>query len=90
MDKKERTVVRIRRGSSNGPAQAQNMNKIGVVSADGASTLDALEAKLAEIAVFFVTFAVDHCRVYPCIGFVLLVEQIVDRDIEGNEYSLPS
>lgn len=29
-------------------SQAQNMNKIGVVSADGASTLDALEAKLAE------------------------------------------
>ena len=28
-------------------SQAQNMNKIGVVSADGASTLDALEAKLA-------------------------------------------
>ena len=27
-------------------SQAQNMNKIGVVSADGASTLDALEAKL--------------------------------------------
>lgn len=26
------------------------MNKIGVVSADGASTLDALEAKLAEKA----------------------------------------
>ena len=25
-------------------SQAQNMNKIGVVSADGASTLDALEA----------------------------------------------
>ncbi len=31
-------------------SQAQNMNKIGVVSADGASTLDALEAKLAEKA----------------------------------------
>lgn len=28
-------------------SRAQNMNKIGVVSADGASTLDALEAKLA-------------------------------------------
>ena len=31
-------------------SQAQNMNKIGVVSADGASTLAALEAKLAETA----------------------------------------
>ena len=31
-------------------SRAQNMNKIGVVSADGASTLDALEAKLAEKA----------------------------------------
>ena len=29
-------------------AQAQNMNKVGVVSADGATTLDGLEAKLAE------------------------------------------
>ena len=28
-------------------AQAQNMNKIGVVSAEGATTLDGLEAKLA-------------------------------------------
>ena len=28
--------------------QAQSMNKVGVVSADGASTLDGLEAKLAE------------------------------------------
>lgn len=28
--------------------QAQSMNKIGVVSADGATTLDGLEAKLAE------------------------------------------
>ena len=27
-------------------SQAQNMNKIGVVSADGASTLDALEEEL--------------------------------------------
>lgn len=34
-------------------SQAQNMNKIGVVSADGASTLDALEAKLAEKAAAF-------------------------------------
>ena len=32
------------------PAQAQNMNKIGVVSAEGATTLDGLEAKLAEKA----------------------------------------
>jgi ABC-type phosphate transport system substrate-binding protein len=31
-------------------AQAQNMNKVGVVSADGATTLDGLEAKLAEKA----------------------------------------
>ena len=31
-------------------AQAQNMNKIGVVTAEGASTLDGLEAKLAEKA----------------------------------------
>ena len=30
--------------------QAQNMNKVGVVSADGATTLDGLEAKLAEKA----------------------------------------
>ena len=30
--------------------QAQNMNKIGVVSAEGATTLDGLEAKLAEKA----------------------------------------
>ena len=30
--------------------QAQSMNKIGVVSADGATTLDGLEAKLAEKA----------------------------------------
>lgn len=29
---------------------AQSMNKIGVVSADGATTLDGLEAKLAEKA----------------------------------------
>ena len=31
-------------------AQAESMNKIGVVSADGATTLDGLEAKLAEKA----------------------------------------
>ncbi|EKY5005007.1 DUF1471 domain-containing protein [Citrobacter amalonaticus] len=31
-------------------AQAQSMNKIGVVSAEGATTLDGLEAKLAEKA----------------------------------------
>ena len=30
--------------------QAQSMNKIGVVSAEGATTLDGLEAKLAEKA----------------------------------------
>ena len=30
--------------------QAQNMNKIGVVSAEGATTLDGLEAKLAAAA----------------------------------------
>ncbi|MEF3101233.1 DUF1471 family protein YbiJ [Raoultella terrigena] len=29
------------------PAQAESMNKIGVVSAEGATTLDSLEAKLA-------------------------------------------
>ncbi|WP_159870610.1 MULTISPECIES: DUF1471 family protein YbiJ [unclassified Raoultella] len=29
------------------PAQAESMNKIGVVSAEGATTLDGLEAKLA-------------------------------------------
>ena len=32
------------------PVQAQSMNKIGVVTADGATTLDGLEAKLAEKA----------------------------------------
>jgi hypothetical protein len=32
------------------PAQAQGMNKIGVVSAEGATTLDGLEAQLAEKA----------------------------------------
>lgn len=32
------------------PAQAQNMSKIGVVSANGATTLDGLEARLAEKA----------------------------------------
>ncbi|AKL15336.1 Multiple stress resistance protein BhsA precursor [Phytobacter ursingii] len=32
------------------PAQAQSMNKVGVVSADGATTLDGLEAQLAEKA----------------------------------------
>ncbi|MGG5838658.1 MULTISPECIES: DUF1471 family protein YbiJ [Enterobacteriaceae] len=32
------------------PAQAHNMNKIGVVSAEGATTLDGLEAQLAEKA----------------------------------------
>ncbi|AGN87836.1 DUF1471 family protein YbiJ [Enterobacter sp. R4-368] len=31
-------------------AQAENLNKIGVVSAEGATTLDGLEAKLAEKA----------------------------------------
>ncbi len=31
-------------------SQAQSMNKIGVVSAEGATTLDGLEAKLAEKA----------------------------------------
>ncbi|MBM3072017.1 DUF1471 domain-containing protein [Enterobacter sp. RHBSTW-00994] len=31
-------------------AQAQTLNKIGVVSAEGATTLDGLEAKLAEKA----------------------------------------
>ena len=31
-------------------AQAESMNKIGVVSAEGATTLDGLEAKLAEKA----------------------------------------
>ncbi len=31
--------------------QAQDLNKIGVVSAEGATTLDGLEAKLAEKAV---------------------------------------
>ncbi len=30
------------------PSQAESMNKIGVVSAEGATTLDGLEAKLAE------------------------------------------
>ena len=30
-------------------AQAESMNKIGVVSAEGATTLDGLEAKLAEV-----------------------------------------
>ncbi|MEF3091995.1 DUF1471 family protein YbiJ [Raoultella sp. WB_B2P2-3] len=29
------------------PSQAESMNKIGVVSAEGATTLDGLEAKLA-------------------------------------------
>lgn len=29
------------------PTQAESMNKIGVVSAEGATTLDGLEAKLA-------------------------------------------
>ncbi|WP_435947667.1 DUF1471 family protein YbiJ [Dryocola sp. BD586] len=29
------------------PAEAQNMNKVGVVSAHGATTLDGLEAQLA-------------------------------------------
>ncbi|ADO49264.1 DUF1471 family protein YbiJ [[Enterobacter] lignolyticus] len=32
------------------PSQAQDMNKIGTVSAEGASTLDGLEAQLAEKA----------------------------------------
>jgi hypothetical protein len=32
------------------PSQAESMNKIGVVSAEGATTLDGLEAKLAEKA----------------------------------------
>jgi len=32
------------------PSQAQSMNKVGVVSADGATTLDGLEAQLAEKA----------------------------------------
>ena len=32
------------------PSQAQNLNKVGVVSADGATTLDGLEAKLADKA----------------------------------------
>lgn len=32
------------------PSQAQSMNKLGVVSAEGATTLDGLEAKLAEKA----------------------------------------
>ncbi|HKS34827.1 MAG TPA: DUF1471 family protein YbiJ [Enterobacteriaceae bacterium] len=32
------------------PAQAQSMHKIGVVSVQGANTLDGLEAKLAEKA----------------------------------------
>ncbi|ELY8286781.1 DUF1471 domain-containing protein [Salmonella enterica] len=31
-------------------SQTQNLHKIGVVSADGATTLDGLEAKLAEKA----------------------------------------
>lgn len=31
-------------------AQAQNMNKIGTVTADGATTLDGLEAQLAQKA----------------------------------------
>ena len=33
-------------------AQAESMNKIGVVSAEGATTLDGLEAKLAECHCF--------------------------------------
>jgi ABC-type phosphate transport system substrate-binding protein len=32
------------------PSQASGMNKIGVVSAEGATTLDGLEAQLAEKA----------------------------------------
>ena len=32
------------------PSQAQSMNKLGVVSAEGATTLDGLETKLAEKA----------------------------------------
>lgn len=32
------------------PSEAQGLNKIGTVSVDGASTLDGLEAKLAEKA----------------------------------------
>ena len=32
------------------PAEAQNLNKVGVVSAEDATTLDGLEAKLAEKA----------------------------------------
>lgn len=44
-------------------SQAQNMNKIGVVSADGASTLDALEAKLAEKAAAMVP--VDTASLLP-------------------------
>ena len=32
------------------PSQAESMSKIGVVSAEGATTLDGLEAKLAEKA----------------------------------------
>ena len=56
--------------------QAQNMNKIGVVSAEGASTLDGLEAQLAEKA------AADerkyHCHiaytyVYPRPGCSLFI-----------------
>ncbi|CAK5465539.1 DUF1471 domain-containing protein [Escherichia coli] len=45
-------------------SQAQNMNKIGVVSADGASTLDALEAKLAEKAAA-VPVPVDTASLLP-------------------------
>lgn len=45
-------------------SQAQNMNKIGVVSADGASTLDALEAKLAEKAAA-VNLPVDTASLLP-------------------------
>lgn len=32
------------------PSQAQDMNKMGTISAQGATTLDGLEAKLAEKA----------------------------------------
>ena len=76
-------------------SQAQNMNKIGVVSADGASTLDALEAKLAEKAAaagasgYSITSATNNNKLSgTAVTVVSLKEQNRKRERGGKEHDI--
>ena len=37
---------------------------------------------MGKIAVLFIAFTVDDCRIDPGIGLVLFIEQVINRDIE--------